>query len=194
MLGRVVSSAPAEILVPERAGGSAGLPVEWQIVGRQESSQSDPALSYTVDRLPARTIAKHGISGPELVRLSAALRFMELHCRPRRSKLWWISVAKGSNREVISTIQRRITKLQGLCGLPKYSAWIFETLGGIHPHITFIGDADGEIAGALHRSEISVKLSKSLLSLIQPHLFASTWPKNERRRRDIGGSICLGAG
>jgi DNA-binding transcriptional regulator YiaG len=61
MLGRVVNSAPAEILVPERAGASAGLPVEWQIVGRQESSQRDPALSYTVDRLPvdrlpARTI------------------------------------------------------------------------------------------------------------------------------------------
>jgi hypothetical protein len=197
MLGRVMSGAPSEILVPETAGASAGLPVEAQIVGSQESCQRNRALSYTVDRLPARTVAKHGISGPELERHSAALRFMELRCRPRTSKLWWISVAKASDRKVISNIQKRITKVQGRLGLPKYSAWIFETLGGIHAHITFIGDPDGEIARALQRSEGFVRLKAAPVTdptgLVRQYLAKERTPQAGFRRQHLLGGRVKGA-
>jgi hypothetical protein len=85
---------------------------------------------------------------------------MERYCQPRGSQLWWTSIAKRSDREFISMIQKRITKLQDLHRLWKYSVWIFETRGGIHAHIMFVGDADGEIADALRRSKIFGDLIK----------------------------------
>jgi hypothetical protein len=120
---------------------------------------------------------------------------MDLHCRSRRSKIWWISVAKCSDREVISTIQKRITKLQGLHDLPKYSVWIFETLGGIHAHIMFVGDADGKIARALQRSEI---LGEALQidpvtdpsGLVRKYLAKERTPQaGFRRQHLLGGRI-----
>lgn len=106
--------------------------------------------SYVVDSLPARTAASWGMTRQELERCSGAVRFMELHCQPRRCGLWWVSTNKGTSRSDIDIIQKRITKLQGEHGLPRYSATVFETRGGLHAHITFIGT--GKIANRLRGS------------------------------------------
>jgi hypothetical protein len=79
------------------------------------------------------------MTGPELNRFDGALRFMQLHCQPRRGSLWWATTHKDTDRNTISDVGKRITKLQGEQHLPPYSATVFETGGGIHAHIAFIG-------------------------------------------------------
>jgi hypothetical protein len=63
-------------------------------------------------------------------------------CKPRRSKLWWATTNKGSSRAVIADLQKRITRLQGKHHLPRYNATTFETRGGLHAHIAFIGNTE----------------------------------------------------
>jgi hypothetical protein len=99
---------------------------------------------------PTRTVAKHGISGLEIERLDSAVRFMQKHCRSRRARLWWVTVNKGSTRNDIAAIQKRITRLQVVENLPPYNATTFETRGGLHAHIIFIGNP--EIARRLEKS------------------------------------------
>jgi hypothetical protein len=60
---------------------------------------------------------------------------------------------KVTDRGLISAAQKRITRLQKNYGLPAYNVTVLETLGGLHAHITFIGDCAGEIAETLKRSE-----------------------------------------
>jgi hypothetical protein len=68
---------------------------------------------------------------------------MELHCQRRRNGLWWLNVDKGcSDRDTIAAIQKRITKLQWRYGLRPYNVTVFETKGGLHAHIAFIGTAE----------------------------------------------------
>src|SRR5215467_4724768 len=97
--------------------------------------------SIAVDRLPARTVAPHGMTGPELNRLSGAVRFMELHCKPKRG-LWCLHTNKGTPRSTISDIQKRITRLQVEHGLRPYNVTTFETRGGLHAHIVFLGNRE----------------------------------------------------
>ena len=160
------------------------------MTGRSPSTPRNPS---------GRTVAKHGLSGPEIDRHSAALHFMELYCRrDRRSRLWWVSVPKGLDRKFIATIQKRITKLQGLFGLWKYSAWVFETRGGLHAHISFVGDADGEIADALRRSEIFGDLIKvapvtNPTGLVRRYLAKERTPQAGFRRQHMLGGRVRGA-
>jgi hypothetical protein len=105
--------------------------------------------SIEVDRLPARTVAPHGVTGPELNRLSGAIRFMELHCQPKRG-LWWLHTNKGTDRPKIAAIQKRITRLQLEHGLRPYNVTTFEGRGGLHAHIAFLGNL--EIARRLKSS------------------------------------------
>ena len=91
------------------------------------------------------------MTGPELNRLNNALRFMELYCRPKRS-LWWLHTDKGTPRATIADIQKRITRLQVEYGLRPYNVTAFETRGGLHAHITFIGNR--EIAERLKGSAV----------------------------------------
>ena len=107
------------------------------------------APSITVDGLPRRTIAPHGMTGPELNRLSSAVRFMELHRQPKRG-LWLLHTNKGTPRSTISAIQKRITRLQIEHGLRPYNVTAFETRGGLHAHIVFLGNR--EIAERLKSS------------------------------------------
>jgi hypothetical protein len=100
--------------------------------------------------MPARTYAKHGVTGPELQRFDSAVRFMEWKCPPR-SRLWWLTVNKDSSRALIADVQKRTTRLQNLHRLPPYNAVIFETRGGLHAHIAFIGNR--EIAKRLQIGE-----------------------------------------
>ena len=75
---------------------------------------------------------------------------MELYCQRSRAGLWWASTARASPREAIADIWKRITRLQGSCGLRQYSVITFEGRGGLHAHITFLGTRD--IAKRLEQS------------------------------------------
>lgn len=135
-------SAKSEILVPARSTTSSRLRATKQTVSRREQLNSRDCATIAVDALPERTAAKHGITGREIERQSGALRFMELHCQRRRGGLWWLSTDKGTARSVIADIQKRITRLQVQHGLRPYNVTIFETRGGLHAHIVFIGNRE----------------------------------------------------
>jgi hypothetical protein len=77
---------------------------------------------------------------------------MELHCQRRRNGLWWLSTdKKSSHRATIAAVQKWITKLQWRYGLRPYNVTVFETGGGLHAHIAFIGTA--ELADRLKASK-----------------------------------------
>jgi hypothetical protein len=139
-----------EFLVPSKQSLSVGLAAMQQRLSRSNRARSGDRLSITVDRLAARTAAPHGITAPELERLSGAVRFMTLHCRPRRSALWLATTNKGAARPAIADVWKRITRLQTKYNLPAYSVAVLETRGGLHAHIAFIGTRD--IAGRLQSS------------------------------------------
>src|SRR5262249_46342834 len=105
-----------------------------------------PSLVVDSVRLP-RTAATWGITGPELNRLGNAVRFMELqceHCERSRAGLWWATTARATPREAIADIWKRMSRLQGNCGVRHYSVVTFEKRGGIHAHIMFLGTCDIE--------------------------------------------------
>ena len=99
--------------------------------------------SYVVDRVPTRTVAPHGITGPEIERLNNAVHFMEGYGR-----LWWVTIKpqtemeSGDIRSIVADVQKRITRLQAKGELPQYSVTVFETRQGVHAHTIFIGNAD----------------------------------------------------
>jgi hypothetical protein len=91
-------------------------------------------------RGPQRTTKTWGITGSELDRLSAAFHLMEQRCHSsRRASLWFLSTDAGTSRDLIADIWKRITRLQGACRLHCYSVITFESSGGLHAHIVFIG-------------------------------------------------------
>ena len=141
-----------EFLVPSKQSPSVGLAAMQQRLGRSDQARRNASLSIIVDRLPSRTTAPHGITGPELERLSAAVRFLTIHCRGRRSVLWLATTNKGAARSAIADVWKRITRLQTKFDLPAYSVAVFETRGGLHAHITFIGTLD--IARRLQSSSV----------------------------------------
>jgi len=94
-------------------------------------------------------MAPHGITGPELDRLNGAVQFMRLYRWPKRG-LWWLTTNKGTARPTISNIQKRITRLQIEHGLRCYRVTTFETRGGPHAHMVFLGNR--EIAERLKSS------------------------------------------
>jgi hypothetical protein len=106
--------------------------------------------SYEVDRRSTRTTAPHGMTGPEIRRLTNAAWFMAQNCRASKSSLWWATTSKGTSRSIIAEIWKRITRLQGAHALPAYSALVFETRGGLHAHIIFAGNP--EVADRLNRA------------------------------------------
>ena len=127
-----------------------------QRLSRSVQARSNDSASITVDRLPSRTTALHGITGHELERLSGAVRFLTFHCQRRRSALWLATTNKGAARSAIGDVWKRITRLQTKYDLPAYSVAVFETKGGLHAHITFIGTRD--VARRLRSSSIFAEL------------------------------------
>jgi hypothetical protein len=75
---------------------------------------------------------------------------MELHCNPTRVGLWLATTARATPRDVIADIGKRITRLQGNYGIRQYSAVTYESRGGLHAHITFLGTR--HIAKSLEQS------------------------------------------
>jgi hypothetical protein len=67
---------------------------------------------------------------------------MELHCERSRVGLWLATTARATPRDVIADIWKRITRLQGNCGISQYSVVTFEKSAGLHAHIMFLGTRD----------------------------------------------------
>jgi hypothetical protein len=164
--------------------------------GSKPTGHSTPpalaAPSIIVDRLPTRTVAPHGMTGPELSRLSGAVRFMELHRQPRRG-LWLLHTNKGTARSTISNIQKRITRLQVEHGLRPYNVTIFETRGGLHAHIVFLGNR--EIVERLKSSTafgefIQIDSAGDPGGLARKYLAKERTPQaGYRRERVLGGRL-----
>jgi hypothetical protein len=134
------------------------------------------------------------MSGPELNRLSGAVSFISSHCHQRRSGLWWATTDKDTSRPVIADIWKRITRLQGDHGLPQYSVAVFEGAGGgLHAHITFIGNS--EIARRLKGSTafgsiIKVAPVTDADSLVRKYLAKERTPQaGYGRNHLLGGRI-----
>jgi hypothetical protein len=137
--GRERCGDQTEILVPAELRTAQWLAPKKQTNSRPVQPLVGEPPSLTVAGLPARTAVKHGISGPEIERISGAVQFMEKSC-PNQGRLWWVTLNRGSTREIIADVQKRITKMQKRQNLPPYNATVFETLGGLHAHIVFIGN------------------------------------------------------
>src|SRR5262249_7624167 len=132
--GRVESLVPPKRTIPNP------LAIKKQTFSRSEQQALRSASSLVVDsvRLP-RTAATWGITGPELNRLGNAVWVMGLHCKRRRVGLWLATTARATPRDVIADIWKRITRLQGMHRLRCYSVITFESRGGLHAHIMFLG-------------------------------------------------------
>jgi hypothetical protein len=66
---------------------------------------------------------------------------MEQYRQPKRG-LWLLHTNKRTARSRISSIQKRITRLQLEYGLRPYNVTTFETRGGLHAHIVFLGNRE----------------------------------------------------
>jgi hypothetical protein len=127
------------------------------------------------------------MSGAELNRLNGAVRFIELHRRPKRG-LWCLHTNKATPRSTISAIQKRISRLQIEHGVRPYNVTTFETRGGLHAHIVFLGNR--EIAERLKSSTAFGEFTKSIQSPTRPGSSASILPRNGRRRRVTPATTC----
>ena len=147
------------------------------------------ASSYTVDRLPIRTVALHGVTGPELRRFDGACHQMQRVARSQ-GELWWLTTPKGSSRHEIAAYQKRITREQAARGLPQYSAWVFESGPLLHAHIVFLGNRD--LANTLQRSQLCLAAKIEPVTDIgglKKYLAKERTPQAGYRRRDLGGRI-----
>jgi hypothetical protein len=97
----------------------------------------------------SRTVASHGLTWPEIQRHNGAIHFL----KPLWRKLWWVTTDKGSSRELVAEIHRRIAKLQRRQRLPPYRLTVLEVSGGLHAHIVFVGNQ--ELAHSLKRSSFA---------------------------------------
>jgi hypothetical protein len=134
-----------------------------------------------------------GITRPELNRLSDAVHFMEIQCQPRRAVLWLATTARATSRSLIADVWKRITRLQGACGLRCYSVLTFENSGGIHAHIVFIGTRD--IARRLKESKqfgemVDLRPVTDPNGLVRKYLAKERTPQaGYRRAHVLGGRI-----
>jgi hypothetical protein len=139
-----------------------------------------------------RTTKPHGLSGPELNRLSSAVHFMESRC-PRPASLWWLTTESDTPRDQIADIWKRITRLQGKYDLPAWSVLVFETSGGIHAHIVFISIDD--IGVSLRRAKkfgaaIHVAPVTDAARLTNSYLAKERTPQaGYRREHLLGGRV-----
>jgi hypothetical protein len=139
-----------EFLVPTKSTIKNWFTAMRQTFSRSEHQSVGGSCSLSVDRLPARTAATWGVTGRELERLSGAIRFMDLNRRPSKARLWLLTTDRDAPRSLIADVWKRVTRLQGAYRLKCYSVTTFESRGGLHAHIAFIGTP--EIARRLKAS------------------------------------------
>lgn len=149
--------------------------------------------SLIVARRPARTAATSGITGRELERLSGAIRFMDAHRQTPKARLWLLTTDRDAPRSLIADVWKRITRLQGAYRLKCYSVTTFESRGGLHAHIAFVGRP--EIARRLKASEqfgdlIDVRPVTDNNGLARKYLAKERTPQaGYRRTHMLGGRI-----
>ena len=144
--------------------------------------------SYTVDRLLPRTVALHGVTGPELRRFHGACHQMR-RATWSQGELWWLTTPKGSTRHEIAAYQKRITREQAACGHPQYSVWIFETRPELHAHILFVGNRN--VADALRRSRLCIAAKIEPVTNIEglkKYLAKERIPQAGYKRRDLAAA------
>jgi hypothetical protein len=132
------------------------------------------------------------VTGPELRRFSGAIHFIATRCRPRFNSIWWVTTDKATSRSVIAEIAKRITRLQRALNIFAYSATVFETRGGLHAHVAFIGTPD--IAKRLESSAFGGIIRVDRVS--DPAGLASRYLSKERtpqagygRQHQLGGRL-----
>jgi hypothetical protein len=139
-----------------------------------------------------KTTALHGVTWKEIQRFDGAVHFMQKHCQRAGGQLWWISTAHGSTRAFIDQVWKRLTNLQRAEDLPPYRAMTFETRGGLHSHIVFIGNravADRLKNSAALGSNINVGKVYDPAGLAQGYLAKERTPQASYRRHLRGGRI-----
>jgi len=120
---------------------------------------------------------------------------MELHRRPK-SGLWCLHTNKDTPRSTISDIQKRITRLQIERGVRPYNVTTFETRGGLHAHIVFLGNR--EIAKRLKSSTafgefIQVDPVTDPVGLVREYLAKERTPQAGYRRHHVLGGRLRGS-
>lgn len=144
-----------------------------------------------VDRLSLkRTVAPHGLTSAELKRLNGAVHLMKRRVRIE-GEIWWLTTPKGSTRESIANIQKRITRLQGGQEFHRYTVLVFETRPQLHAHMILIGNL--EIARALRRSvfgrDCCVERADDVDGLVKRYLAKERTPQAGHLRSDLGGRL-----
>jgi hypothetical protein len=144
---------------------------------------------------PKADIAERAYQFGHLVtNTSAPVRLMELRCQPSRVHLWLLTTNRDLARSLIADIWKRITRLQEAYRLSRYSATTFESRGGLHAHITFIGTRD--VANRLKASKqfgdlIDVRPVTDNSALTRKYLAKERTPQaGYRRGHMFGGRIC----
>jgi hypothetical protein len=118
---------------------------------------------------------------------------MERHRPSSRFGLWFATTNRGARRSLIGDIWKRITRLQGSYRLGRYSVTTFESRGGLHAHIIFIGTRD--IANLLKASKqfgdlIDVRPVTDNNALAHRYLAKERTPQaGYRRGHMLGGRI-----
>ena len=126
----------------------------------------------------------------EIQRLDGAVHVMRRHCQTQRGRLWFLSTSRGLERDDIDSIWKRVTKLQGRYGLAKYSVLKFETSGGLHAHIVFVGNNAliGKLRTAAFGASIDVRPVYDPAGLVG-YLSKDRTPQAQYGRRLRGGRI-----
>jgi hypothetical protein len=128
-----------------------------------------PDLSLSIPKKPSlilleksdtRTVAPHGITRPEIRRLSDSAKFMEDRLRAIKDKRLSIYFAvmgddllhleSGEARYILKDFRRYLNQAQVDNGYPQYCIEVLEVIGGLHGNFIFI--ADEKIALSLCRS------------------------------------------
>jgi hypothetical protein len=123
---------------------------------------------------------------------------MDLHCR-RRSQcglLLLTTTNRDARRSFIGDIWKRITRLQGTYRLHRYSVTTFESRGGLHAHIAFIGTDD--IARRLRASKqfgdvVDVRYVTDHNDLARKYLAKERTPQAGYRRSHLLGGRLVGS-
>jgi hypothetical protein len=123
---------------------------------------------------------------------------MELYCQPERGlSLRVVHVNKGTTRDSISDIQKRITRLQvEHCLQRPYNMTVYEGRGGLHAHIVFLGNR--EIVERLRSSTafaqlIQVDRVPDPEGLARKYFAKERTPQAGYRRQQMLGGRLLGS-
>ena len=130
------------------------------------------------------------MTGAEIRRFNGALHLMRKQTRVA-GKLWWLTTDKGASKATIAEIQKRVSRLQSDYNLWSYNVTVFESRGGLHAHILFIGNA--AITDRLNRSAFgSAVLVEPVTDpdgLSKRYLAKERTPQAGYKRPDLGGRI-----